>query len=99
MNEPGKEEELLNEVQLYLRRHQHLPIEESRDKLDPYEKLRECKHRQVEIDKEARKVTCQDCHKELDPFWYLLLLAREWKSRRYNDTQAIQAHIEQNGTK
>jgi hypothetical protein len=94
MDDPGKQDELLNEVQLYLRRHKHLPIEESDDKKDPYEKLHECKHRQVEVDKEARKVICKECHKELDPFWYLLLLAREWKSRRYDDAQAIQARIE-----
>jgi len=94
MNDPGNKGELITEVELYLRRHQHLPIEESKDKLKPWEKLEACKHKQVDLDTEARKVICRKCQKELDPFWYLQLLADEWKLRRYHDAEAIQAHVE-----
>lgn len=88
-NEDTKE--VLGEVEVYLKTHQHLPIEEAGKDDEPYDKLRRCKHLQIVLDKEAHSITCRHCHKVLDPFWYLRLLAEEWDLRRYRDSQAIEA--------
>lgn len=78
---------ILGELEFYLKTHKNLPIEErKRDRLDG------CKHFQVVVDEESHTVICRQCHKKLDPFWYLILLAREWKFRRYTDSEAIAAY-------
>lgn len=50
-----------------------------------------CRHRKVLLDDVAKKVTCRECEKELDPFWYLSLLAKEWKLRSYHDEAVVGA--------
>lgn len=88
----GETKEILGDVELYLKAQQYLPIEEVGKDDDPYDKLKKCKHLQVVLDKEVHTITCRHCHKVLDPFWYLCLLAEEWDLRRYSDSQAIEAH-------
>ena len=52
----------------------------------------ECEHFQVMLDDENKTVICKHCKKELDAFWYLQLLAKEWNRRRYQDFEAIKAY-------
>ncbi len=52
----------------------------------------QCRHLRVSLDNENKTVTCQDCKKDLDAFWYLQLLAKEWRTRRYHDFEAIKAY-------
>ena len=52
---------------------------------------KDCEHRQVMLDDQAHTVTCKSCGKQVDPFWYLCLLAREWKHRAYQDQSAKEA--------
>lgn len=75
----------LGELEFFLKTHKNLPIEKRNKKYS------ECRHFQVSIDEEAHTVICRQCHKKLDPFWYLLLLAHEWSARRYTDSEAIEA--------
>lgn len=63
-----------------------LPITETQKDYD------ECKHFRVLLDNENKTVTCKDCGKILDAFWYLQLLAKEWGFRRYEDFEAIKAY-------
>lgn len=63
-----------------------LPITETRKNYD------DCKHLGVLLDDENKAITCKNCGKVLDPFWYLQLLAKEWSSRRYQDFQTIKAY-------
>lgn len=83
---------IVGDLEFYLKSHRYLPIEEVGKDEHPFDQLHKCKHLQVVLDKEARTVTCRHCHKTLDPFWYLCLLAQEWSHRRYEDTEAIRAH-------
>ena len=55
---------------------------------------RECQHMRVSLDDQTHRVTCRECEKDLDPFWYLQLLAREWKHRAYQDEYTLKAHAE-----
>ena len=50
-----------------------------------------CQHKQVMLDHQAHTVTCKVCNKQLDPFWYLCLLAKEWRTRSYQDQAAREA--------
>jgi hypothetical protein len=56
--------------------------------------LDQCKHMQVRLDRESHTVTCKECDKQLDPFWYLQLLAREWRTRAYVDVRAKESAAE-----
>ena len=87
--DPKKEmnEETLREVENYLKTP---PISEK--KKDWIKK--ECEHFRTELDAENKTVTCRDCKKVLDAFWYLQLLAKEWSLRRYQDAEAIKAYRE-----
>ena len=71
----------IKDVEAFLR----LPIQEAKE---PYDA---CEHKQVTLDQQARTVTCTHCAKQVDAFWYLTLLAREWKTRSYFDTTAKEA--------
>ena len=84
--DPQKElnEQTLREVEDYLK----LPIT---NKERNY-KEKECEHMRVVLDDQNKTVTCRDCKKVLDPFWYLQLLAKEWSIRRYQDAEAIKAY-------
>lgn len=84
----GETKNTLGELEFYLKAHSGLPIEKQSH---PYG---ECKHFRVLLDGQKHSVTCRDCKKELDPFWYLSLLAKEWSSRRYTDVEAIKAYRE-----
>jgi hypothetical protein len=53
-----------------------------------------CRHMRVWLNDEAHTVTCQNCKKQLDPFWYLQLLASEWKIRHYELLQYQRLHDE-----
>lgn len=72
----------ISDVAKFLR----LPIRENRPGFD------DCGHLKVTLDDEAHTVTCDKCGKQLDPFWYLQLLAKEWQTRAYRDQAAIEAH-------
>lgn len=77
---------ILGELEFYLKTHNGLPIEEEKH---PYGEYR---HFRVVLDAQRHTVACRDCKKELDPFWYLQLLAKEWSHRKYTDTEAIKAY-------
>ena len=86
-DEKGETQAMLGDLEFYLRTHKSLPVERAhKDKLDG------CKHMKVIVDEENHTVTCRECGKVLDPFWYLCLLAKEWSFRRYEDAEAIKAH-------
>ena len=74
------------DVEAYLKGCVPLPIERKKQEHD------DCRHKQVTVDEEAHSVTCGKCNKEIDPFWYLTLLANEWKSRQYRDVEYIKAY-------
>jgi len=81
-------EETIDQIESYLK----LPLE---DKTPSGYGIREdCRHLKVYLDAQNRTVTCQDCKKQLDPFWYLQLLAKEWRQRRYADAEAVKAYRE-----
>jgi hypothetical protein len=80
-------ENTLGELEFYLKTHNNLPIEKERRN-----RLTDCQHFHVVLDDEKHTVTCRNCKKELDPYWYLSLLASEWNIRRYTDAEAIQAY-------
>lgn len=65
-----------------------------RDETPTSNRFEGCQHYKVALDDEARTVTCRDCEKELDAFWYLKLLAREWKHRAYADERVLEAKRE-----
>jgi hypothetical protein len=79
---------LLGELEFYLKSHNGLPIEQERHPFG------ECRHFRVVLDDQKHTVTCRDCKKELDPFWYLQLLTKEWSLRRYHDIETIKAYRE-----
>ena len=60
-----------------------MPLED----IDRYARFGECPHKSVVLDEQAHTVICKTCEKVLDPFWYLQLLAREWKTRAYVDAR------------
>ena len=60
-----------------------LPIEDATPPKFSYPP--QCPHKQVKLDDQTRTVECKSCHKKLDPYWYLGLLASEWRTRRYED--------------
>lgn len=75
----------LGDLEFYLKTHSNLPIEEE---THPYG---ECEHMRVVLDDQKHSVTCRDCKKELDPFWYLQLLARQWRRRKYTNDAYVEA--------
>ena len=79
----------LGELEMYLSRESKLPI----DRVPSYG-INKCEHLKVLIDELSHTVTCKKCKKQLDAFSYLLLLAREWERRRYQDELAIKAWLE-----
>jgi hypothetical protein len=83
MNNENDIELTINEIEKYLK----LPIERIPEKDG-------CKHKKVLLDCQQHRVICKDCHKDLDAFWYLELLASEWSIRRYHDAAAIHAYNE-----
>ncbi len=83
----NKDDDLIIDIEQYLSG--ALPIEEP---IQPWS-IDECKHMQVVLDDQAHTVMCRSCDKILDPFWYLQLLSREWKSRRYYDQAAKEAEV------
>lgn len=78
-------EQTLKEIEDYLK----LPLE-NKTPTNSYI-ADNCKHKKVYMDDESHTIECQDCKKKLDPYWYLNLLANEWKIRRYQDVEAIKA--------
>lgn len=86
MNNFDPNEEIIDDIEAYLK----MPLE---DKTPP-KWGSNCHHFKVHLDAENRKVICQNCKKELDPFWYLELLADEWHKRRYRDAEAVMAYRE-----
>lgn len=84
-------DELISEVELFLKRNEHLPIERQKESKYVGDI---CSHKQVVLDEQARTVTCRKCHKVLDAFWYLSLLAGEWELRKYQDRKAIEANYQ-----
>jgi len=81
----NEESPTLNEIELFLRNGE-IPITKLKKVYDS------CRHFHVILDSEKHQVECRDCHKWLDPFVYLTVLANEWESRRYQDTEAIKAY-------
>ena len=82
--DPSKDmDNLIDDIESYLK----MPLEDKTPS-----SFRECEHKKVFLDAQNRTVTCQECKKQLDPFWYLLLLAKEWRIRRYQDVEAIRAY-------
>lgn len=77
--------EVIDEIESYLK----LPLE---DKTPRDSGIDECYHLKVFLDAQNRSVQCQDCKKILDPFWYLQLLAKEWRLRRYHDAKALEVY-------
>jgi hypothetical protein len=80
MTEEAGESNLIDwtEVQHFL---ETPPVEE------PAEDFGSCRHFKVLLSDQAHTVTCRACDKQLDPFWYLQLLAKEWRHRRYELTR------------
>ena len=52
----------------------------------------ECEHRSVELDEKHRRLECKRCQREVDPFYYLKLLAYEelHLDNRYKALQEFQ---------
>lgn len=82
----NESQDTFNDIARYLKLN-NIPIENTTPN-----KYGDCRHLHVVIDEQARTLTCALCKKQLDPFWYLCLLAKEWKSRCYRDIDAIKAH-------
>lgn len=40
--------------------------------------LGECRHEYVDIDEDLPDLTCANCGKQVDPYWYLRKLSRDW---------------------
>lgn len=84
------EDKTVIDIESYLNRSE--PIEDS--EYPTRWSLDKCKHMQVRLDREAHTVTCKQCDKQLDPFWYLQLLAKEWRTRAYMDVRAKESAAE-----
>jgi hypothetical protein len=74
----------IDEIESFLK----MPLE---DKTPSGYDINKCRHLKVYLDGENHTVECQDCKKTIDPFWYLQLLAKEWRNRRYQDSLALKA--------
>ena len=81
-DDPHSIEPTIKDIEAFLQ----LPLENAVPKPDA------CRHLAVMLDTEAHLVVCKTCGKHLDPFWYLTLLAREWKQRAYQDAAAKDAY-------
>ena len=75
----AEDDDLIIEIEKYLSG--ELPLEDTFD-------FGPCKHLKVVLDDQAHTITCRACEKQLDPFWYLQMLAHDWKGRQYRDRHA-----------
>lgn len=58
------------------------------------EPLRYCSHRRVQVDEHQRELTCQECEAVLDPFEFILSVAREERMHFWNKKE-VQDSIKQ----
>ncbi len=71
---------------------QHYPLAEDHHSKSPY-----CRHLNGTVDQQARKLLCRACGAQLDPFDFVLKLARRWdrRVREMKDYQALNARLAQ----
>lgn len=52
-----------------------------------------CSHKHIALDEELHRVICRDCDREVDPFKYLMRLARDWEGyARFRKEAIRRAH-------